>query len=125
MLLKVDCLPNAVGKQPSIPLIYLGRKLTLNWSWWWWWWCLRESPNNNNIYNVEIEIEFVVRFFQWCRFGHRRIDSIEQEWLGLGKTCVYQEIQQNSRLHTGEPVNFVLFTYLTCWYKTDAILSRK
>ena len=22
MLLKVDCLPNAVGKQPSIPLIY-------------------------------------------------------------------------------------------------------
>ena len=29
MLLKVDCLPNAVGKQPSIPLIYLGRKWTL------------------------------------------------------------------------------------------------
>ena len=28
MLLKVDCLPNAVGKQPSIPLIYLGRKWT-------------------------------------------------------------------------------------------------
>ena len=26
MLLKVDCLPNAVGKQPSIPLIYLGGK---------------------------------------------------------------------------------------------------
>ena len=25
-LLKVDCLPNAVGKQPSIPLIDLGRK---------------------------------------------------------------------------------------------------
>ena len=37
MLLKVDCLPNAVGKQPSITLIYLGRKCTLNW-WWWWWW---------------------------------------------------------------------------------------
>ena len=36
MLLKVDCLPTAVGKQPSIPLIYLGRKWTLNW-WWWWW----------------------------------------------------------------------------------------
>ena len=33
MLLKVDCLPNAVGKQPSIPLINLERKL----SWWWWW----------------------------------------------------------------------------------------
>ena len=30
MLLKVDCLPYAVGKQPSIPLIYLGRKWTLN-----------------------------------------------------------------------------------------------
>ena len=30
VLLKVDCLPNAVGKQPSIPLIYLGRKWTLN-----------------------------------------------------------------------------------------------
>ena len=37
MLLKVDCLPNAVGKQPSIPLIYLGRKWTLNW-----WWCERK-----------------------------------------------------------------------------------
>ena len=36
MLLKVDCLPNAVGKQPSMPLIYFGRKWTLNW-WWWWW----------------------------------------------------------------------------------------
>ena len=30
MLLKVDCLPNAVGKQPSIPLINLGRKWTLS-----------------------------------------------------------------------------------------------
>ena len=29
MLLKVDCLPNTVGKQPSIPLIDLGRKSTL------------------------------------------------------------------------------------------------
>ena len=29
MLLKVDCLPNAVGKQPSIPLIDLGRKLMM------------------------------------------------------------------------------------------------
>ena len=38
MWLTVDCLPNAVGKQPSIPLIYLGRKWTLNWWWWWWWW---------------------------------------------------------------------------------------
>ena len=35
---KDDCLPKAVGKQPSIPLIYLGRKWTLNWWWWWWWW---------------------------------------------------------------------------------------
>ena len=26
MLLKADCLPNAVGKQPSMPLIYLERK---------------------------------------------------------------------------------------------------
>ena len=30
MLLKVDCLPNAVGKQTSILLINLGRKWTLN-----------------------------------------------------------------------------------------------
>ena len=27
MLLKVDCLPNAVGKQPSIPLIYSWKKM--------------------------------------------------------------------------------------------------
>ena len=33
MFLKVDCLPNAVGKQPSIPLIILGRKWTLS-RWW-------------------------------------------------------------------------------------------
>ena len=37
VLLKVDCLPDAVGKQPSIPSINLERKWTLNW--WWWWWC--------------------------------------------------------------------------------------
>ena len=37
VLLKVDCLPDAVGKQPTIPLINLERKWTLNW--WWWWWC--------------------------------------------------------------------------------------
>ena len=43
MLLKVDRLPNAVGKQPSIPLIYLGRKWTLN-RWWWWWWWWWDSP---------------------------------------------------------------------------------
>ena len=30
MLLKVDCLLDAVGKQLSIPLIDLGRKWTLN-----------------------------------------------------------------------------------------------
>ena len=30
MLLKVDCLPNVVGKQLSIPLINLGRKWTLS-----------------------------------------------------------------------------------------------
>ena len=30
MLLRVDCLPNAVGKQLSIPLIDLGRKWMLN-----------------------------------------------------------------------------------------------
>ena len=29
-LLKVGCLPYAVGKQPSIPLIYLGKTWTLN-----------------------------------------------------------------------------------------------
>ena len=30
MLLNVDCIPNAVGKQPSILLINLGRKWPLN-----------------------------------------------------------------------------------------------
>ena len=49
MLLKVDCLHNAVGKQPSIPLIYLGRKRTLNW--WWWWWLIM-----NNITNILISL---------------------------------------------------------------------
>ena len=43
--LKVDCLPNAVGKQPSIPLIYLGRKWTLNWWWWWWWWSASDETD--------------------------------------------------------------------------------
>ena len=44
MLLKVDCLPNAVGKQPSIPLNNLGRKWTLNRWWWWWWWWTTPTP---------------------------------------------------------------------------------
>ena len=30
MLLKVDCLPKAVGKQSSIPVIDLGRNWTLS-----------------------------------------------------------------------------------------------
>ena len=38
ILLKVDCLHDAVGKQPLVPLINFGRKWTLNWWWWWWWW---------------------------------------------------------------------------------------
>ena len=38
MLLKIDCLSNAVGEQPhTIPLINFGRKWALSW-WWWWWW---------------------------------------------------------------------------------------
>ena len=32
---EVDCLPCAVGKQPSIPLINLGKTWKLNWRWWW------------------------------------------------------------------------------------------
>ena len=36
--LKDGCLPCAVGKQPFIPLISLGKTWTLNWWWWWWWW---------------------------------------------------------------------------------------
>ena len=43
-LLKVGCLPDAVGKQPSIPLINLGRTWTLNWWWWWWYNDIRGSP---------------------------------------------------------------------------------
>ena len=41
MLLKVDCVHNAVGKQPSIPLIDLWRKWMLNW--WWWWWLIQRQ----------------------------------------------------------------------------------
>ena len=33
--LKFGCLPCAVGKQPSIPMINHGRKWTLRWRWWW------------------------------------------------------------------------------------------
>ena len=40
MLLKVDCLLNAFGKQPFILLSNLGRKWTLSWWWWWWWWSI-------------------------------------------------------------------------------------
>ena len=38
--LKVGCLPYAVEKQPSIPLINLGKKWTLSWWWWWLFWYL-------------------------------------------------------------------------------------
>ena len=47
MLLRVDWLPNAVGKQPSITLINLGRrKWTL--SWWWWWITWKSDPLEKN-----------------------------------------------------------------------------
>ena len=38
--LTVGCLPYAVGKQPSIPLINLGRTWTLKW-----WWCCERISN--------------------------------------------------------------------------------
>ena len=40
MTLQVSCLPYALGKQLTIPLINLGRKWTLRW---WWWWATGEK----------------------------------------------------------------------------------
>ena len=82
MLLKVDCLPNAFGKQPSIPLIYLERKWMSNW---WCWWEIdkekrervgerereREREREAGVYRIQKNIEqlemFFVMFFD--RFG--------------------------------------------------------
>ena len=87
ILLKVDCLPNAVGKQPSIPLIYLGRKWTLNWWWWWWWWwtwfwpsihpitfiiiwmvvnMLRTGLLVNDLDHTQVQLFFFAECLVWC-----------------------------------------------------------
>ena len=70
MLLKVDCLPKAVGKQPSIPLIHLGRKWTLNWWWWWWWWWW------NKLSQYHIRFTRAEVRFPWnavCHFTNKKI----------------------------------------------------
>ena len=59
MLLKVDCLPNAVGKQPSIPLIYLGRKWTLNW-----WWCMPPDIQYSILYSSLWQFTVIWNFFK-------------------------------------------------------------
>ena len=46
MLLKVNCLPNAVGKQPSIPLINLGVDVKL----------MMMMMSNCKIYSYSIEV---------------------------------------------------------------------
>ena len=74
MLLKVDRLPNAVGKQPSIPLIYLGRKWMLNW---WWWWCPLPVETFWNNYNGT---------------GHNRPSFIENTLCQSLHTTIYLEI---------------------------------
>ena len=51
-LLKVGCLPYAVGKQLSIPLINLGRTWTLNWRWWWWMYAMNESVDYLQILTI-------------------------------------------------------------------------
>ena len=90
MLLKVDRLPNAVGKQPSIPLIYLGRKWTLNW-----WWAYLESNYQLNPHEAKEILQklrsrisdatgekwetsflfFDIIFFIWLVQGYKKINN--------------------------------------------------
>ena len=76
-----SCLPNAVGKQPSIPLIYLGRKWTLNWWWWWWWWWV-EIPSDFPFPCVSLEL----RWFSGLVCSHRGNSETWSSTLGTRTT---------------------------------------
>ena len=99
MLLKVDCLPNAVGKQPSIPLIYLGRKWTLNWWWWWWLKIASISWNLNSFFAFittslycPISIIALVSILTLWTYGERYVSGDQMELTdfreGLGSVSV-------------------------------------
>ena len=80
MLLNVDCLPNAVGKQPSIPLINLGRKWTLSCCWWWWRWAAKNTwptpscPHLNH--RILVQVIIVTTYFE-------NILCSTLSWLGM------------------------------------------
>ena len=69
MLLKVDCLPNAVGKQPSIPLIDLGRKWTLSW-WWWWHWRRYKFSQPSQVCQIEVHQPFLFIFTEFFKISY-------------------------------------------------------
>ena len=101
MLLKVDCLPNAVGKQPSIPLIYLGRKWTLNW-WWWWWWCtwLRFANDAAIVSNNSSDAQSLLNIFvAWCNWANMTIR--------LDKCCSFGMMKVKGHYEQIQPAIFV------------------
>ena len=82
VLLKVDCLPDAVGKQPSISLINLGRKWTLNW---WWWWCCEYSNFSHHHANIpthQLNLN-VIWLYISLYLAYRRVE-LHMPILGLG-----------------------------------------
>ena len=132
MLLKVDCLP--VGKQPSIPLINLGRKWTLNW-----WWL----PYYHYHYHIiQYSILFILHYNQFIPYYLLSRDGVSLKtprprgWVGAGRPSgckssfnkrnmyQYPHVSQlfillpwQSRVYP-EPLKVVEFVQLTtecCW----------
>ena len=87
MLLKVDCLPNAVWNQPSIPLIYFGRKWTLNW-WWWWWWCPLQIFWKKNRTHPWIHQGFkTANFWRFTKHAQSACLQGSHPWQGWETSC--------------------------------------
>ena len=128
-VLKVDCLPNAVGKQPSIPLIYLGRKWTLNW--WWWWICYSNKSNTYLDWIKTTRNAAILNFNVWRRMcilalltGTRTVIACklptyfqcQPSWIFVGFNedccCTWRQLY----LFHGELLTLELLTWeIICW----------
>ena len=139
MLLKVDCLPNAVGKQPSIPLIYLGRKWTLNWWWWWWWDHFDFKPIISRNVTLIVGLKSSSLFW-WC-WTSTRVDPNSPASFGkklssifITQSIVWKTIIPNSKIirhicekQTGSVHYFqcLLNICLVCGFALILIVNKK
>ena len=73
---RADCLPYAVGKQPSIPLINLGRKWMLKW-----WWSYSSILDSFNIrmHSSSLDYMLLIRRHKYFMYSRKLGEKKKQE----------------------------------------------